>query len=100
MPLPSRQHARKLEDWLEIQPLRFVMLGISADSYNVVMWATSQFSRPMNKWWLNRKRQASTPQTFESLVTEIRRTSLIANIRYDVRDDAINAMLGLTQGYI
>jgi hypothetical protein len=37
----SRYHSsrdpRELEDWLEAQPQRFAMLGINADSYNVVV---------------------------------------------------------------
>jgi hypothetical protein len=48
----------------------------------------------MNSWWLNRKQHASILDTFGSLVTEIRKTSLLPNIR----DGAINALLGLTQG--
>jgi hypothetical protein len=36
--------SRELEDWLEVQPQRFAMLGINADSYNVVVWVTPQFS--------------------------------------------------------
>jgi hypothetical protein len=31
--------ARKLGDWLEMQPQRFVMLGIDHDSYNADVWA-------------------------------------------------------------
>jgi hypothetical protein len=37
----SGQDARKLENWLEMQPQRFVMLGFNPDSYNAVVWATS-----------------------------------------------------------
>jgi hypothetical protein len=36
---------RELEDWLEAQPQRFVLLGITANSYDVVIWVTLQFSR-------------------------------------------------------
>jgi hypothetical protein len=50
----------------------------------------------MNSLWLYRKHHASIPDTFDSLVTEIRKTSLLPNIR----DDAINAMIGLTQGSV
>jgi hypothetical protein len=32
-PCQLRQDARTLEDWLEMQPQRFIMLGINADSY-------------------------------------------------------------------
>jgi hypothetical protein len=39
---PARQDARNLEDWLEMQSIRFVMLGIYAYSYNVVVRVTSQ----------------------------------------------------------
>jgi hypothetical protein len=38
--------------------------------------------------------QASIPYTFDSLVTKTRKTSMVLN----TTDDAINAMLGLTQG--
>jgi hypothetical protein len=37
---------RELEDWLEAQPQRFVLLGITNDSYDAVIWVTSQFSGP------------------------------------------------------
>jgi hypothetical protein len=77
-----------------MQPQRFVMLGISAESYNAVVWVTSQFSGPLKNWWFNRKRKASIPYTFDSLMEEIRKTALLPNIG----DDAINGMLGLTQG--
>jgi hypothetical protein len=40
----SGRDARELEDLLEAQPQRFAMLGINADSYNVVVWVTSQLS--------------------------------------------------------
>jgi hypothetical protein len=39
---------REFEDWLEAQPQRFVSLGITADSYDAVIWATSQFSGPLS----------------------------------------------------
>jgi hypothetical protein len=93
-PYQSRQDARKVEDWLEMQPQRFAMLGIKPDSYNAVVWVTSQFFGPLNSWWLNRKQRDSIPDMFDSLVTDIRKTSVLPNIR----DDAINAMLGLAQG--
>jgi hypothetical protein len=32
---------RELEDWLEAQPQRFVLLGITADSYDAMIWVTS-----------------------------------------------------------
>jgi hypothetical protein len=86
--------SRELEDWLEAQPRRFAMLGINAESYNVVMWVTSNFSRPLSYWWLNRKQQAAISNSFDSMVVEIRKTSLLPN----VRDDAIKALLGLPQG--
>jgi hypothetical protein len=47
-PYHSGQEARKLADWLEMQPQRFVMLGINPDSYNVVVWVTSHFSCIVN----------------------------------------------------
>jgi hypothetical protein len=40
---------RDLEDWLEAQPQRVVLLGITADSYDPVIWVTAQFSGPLNK---------------------------------------------------
>jgi glyceraldehyde-3-phosphate dehydrogenase/erythrose-4-phosphate dehydrogenase len=62
----SRQDARKLEDWLEMQPHRFVMLGINPDSYNAVVWVTSQFFGPLNNWCLNHKLQVSILDIFDS----------------------------------
>jgi hypothetical protein len=91
-PYQSRQDACKLEDYLEMQPQRFVMLGINVDTYTAVVWVTSQFLGPLNIWWLNRKLRASIPYTFDSLVTITRKTSLLPNIR----DDAINALIRLT----
>jgi hypothetical protein len=38
------ENARNLEDWLDAQPQRFLLLGITADSYDSVIWVTSQFS--------------------------------------------------------
>jgi hypothetical protein len=76
------------------KPQRFAMLWINADLYNVVVCATSQFFGPLNKWWLNRKQHAAIPDSFDTLVEEIRKTSMLPNIR----DDALNALLGLTQG--
>jgi hypothetical protein len=84
---------RELEDWLEAQPQRFAMLGINADSYNFVVWVTSQFSGPVNSWWLNRKQPFAIQDSFDILAENIRETSMLPNIR----DDAINALLGLTQ---
>jgi hypothetical protein len=83
-----------LEDWRDMQPQRFAMLGINADSYNVVVLVMSHFSGPLNIWWLNRKQHAAIPDSFDSLVAEIGKTSMLPNIR----DKAITAMLGLTQG--
>jgi hypothetical protein len=70
------------------------MLGNNADSHNVVVWVTSQFFGPLTSWWLNRKQLSTTMDSFYTLVYEIRKTSLLPHIR----DDAINALLGLTQG--
>jgi hypothetical protein len=70
------------------------MLGIDADSYNVVVWVTYQFYGPLSSWWLNRKQHATIPYSFDTLVEEIRETSLLPNIR----DHAVNALLGLAQG--
>jgi hypothetical protein len=47
-PYQSGQDARMLEDWLEMQPQRIAMLWINADTHNVVVWVTSQFSAPFN----------------------------------------------------
>jgi ADP-ribose pyrophosphatase YjhB (NUDIX family) len=43
-PFQSGGNARELEDWLEAQPQRFLLLGITADSYDSVIWVTSHFS--------------------------------------------------------
>jgi hypothetical protein len=48
----------------------------------------------LNGWWLNRKDQAAIPSTFDLLVAELRKTTFLPNIQ----DDAINALLKLTQG--
>jgi hypothetical protein len=69
------------------------MLEIIADSYDAVTWVTSKFFGPLSSWWLNRKHHAATPTSFDSLVEELRKTSLLPKIR----DDAINALLGITQ---
>jgi hypothetical protein len=37
---------RELEDCLEAQLQRFIMLGIYANSYDAVLWVTSQFVDP------------------------------------------------------
>jgi hypothetical protein len=66
------------------------MLGITADSYDSVIWVTSHFSGHLNGWWLNRKTQAPIPSTY---VAELRKTTFLPNIQ----DDAINALLNLTQ---
>jgi hypothetical protein len=93
-PFQSGKDARELKDLLEAQPQRFLLLGITADSYDSVIWVTSQFSGHLNGWWLNRKVQASIPSTFDILVAELRKTTFLPNIQ----DDAINALLNLTQG--
>jgi hypothetical protein len=69
------------------------MLGINADSYNSVVWVTPHFFGPLSIWWLNRKQELAIPYSFDTLVEEIRKTSLLPNIR----DDAINPLLGLAQ---
>jgi hypothetical protein len=70
------------------------MLGVNADSYNTVVWVMSQFLGPPKSWWLHRKEHATIQDSFDSLLVEIRKTSMLPNIW----DDAINALLGLTQG--
>jgi hypothetical protein len=92
-PFQSGENARDLEDWLEAQPQRLLLLGITADSYDSVIWVTSQFSGHLNGWWLNRKVQAAIPSTFDLLVVEPRKTTFLPNIQ----DDAINTLLNLTQ---
>jgi hypothetical protein len=89
----SGHNAREVEDWLEAQPQRFLLLGITADSYDSVIWVTSQFSGHLNGWWLNRKNQAAIPSTYDLLVAELRKTTFLPNIQ----DDAIKALLNLTQ---
>jgi hypothetical protein len=43
-PLQYGRFPRELEDWLEAQPQRFLLLGTTADSYDSVIWVTLQFS--------------------------------------------------------
>jgi ADP-ribose pyrophosphatase YjhB (NUDIX family) len=93
-PFQYGSYAHNLEDWLEAQPRRFLLLGITADSYDSVIWVTSMFSRHVNGWWLNRKVQVAILSTFDQLVAELRKTTFLPNIQ----DDAINALLNLTQG--
>jgi hypothetical protein len=92
-PLQNGRIANELEDWLEAQPQRFLMLGITLDSYDSVIWVTSQFSGHLNGWWLNRKTQAAIPFTYNELVTELRNSTFLPN----TKDDAINALLSFTQ---
>jgi hypothetical protein len=67
----SGRELRDLEDWLEAKPQRFAMLGIIANSYDAVVWVTSRFSGPpFASWWLNRKQQATIPDSFDSLVED------------------------------
>jgi hypothetical protein len=71
------------------------MLGINHDSYNVVMWVLAQIFEPLNNWWLNRKTRDSLPCTSDNVVSEIRKTSLLPNIR----DDAINSLFDMSQSF-
>jgi ADP-ribose pyrophosphatase YjhB (NUDIX family) len=66
-PFQSGGNARDLEDSLEAQLQRFILLGITADSYDYVIWVTSQFSRHLNGWWLNRENQAAIMSSFDLL---------------------------------
>jgi hypothetical protein len=94
-PLQSRPFPRELEDWLEAQPQRFVLLGITVDSYDAVIWVTSQLSEPLNSWWLNRKHHTAIPTTSDMLVEVLRKISMLPNIQ----DDAIiNAPLNISEG--
>jgi hypothetical protein len=90
----SGRQPRELEDWLAAQPQCFVLLEITAHSYDAVIWVTSHFSEPVNNWWLNRTQHAAILASFDSLVVELRKTSLLPNIQ----DGAINALLGITHG--
>jgi hypothetical protein len=72
----SGREPRELEDWLEVQPQRFVLLGITFDSYDAEIWVTSQLFRTLNKWWLNRKQHVAMSATFDLLVEELRKTSI------------------------
>jgi hypothetical protein len=46
--MQSGRFPRELGDYFEAQPQRFVLLGITDDSYDAVIWATAQFSGPLN----------------------------------------------------
>jgi hypothetical protein len=50
LPFQSGKYAREQEDWLEAQPQRFLLLGITADSYDSVIWVTSQLVGHLNGW--------------------------------------------------
>jgi hypothetical protein len=93
----SGQDARKLEQWLDMPQQRFVMLGIDLDSLiqcRVLSGILAmKLSRPLNNWWLNRRLHGNIRNSFESLVTSIRKKSMLPNIR----DDAINSMIGHAQ---
>jgi hypothetical protein len=64
----------------EMKPQRFLMMGINLDTYNALVWVKSQFSGPLSSWHLDRKTQAAILDTFDSFITEIRKTSLLRNI--------------------
>jgi hypothetical protein len=72
-PYLSRQEARKLEDWLEMQPRHFLMMGINPDTYNDIVRVTFQFSGALNRWWFNRETNADIPNTFDWLYRFVRR---------------------------
>jgi hypothetical protein len=76
-PFQSGENPRNLEDWLEAQTQRFLLLGITAYSYDSVIWVTSQFFGHLNGWRLNRKVQAAMPSTFDQLVAELRKTTFL-----------------------
>jgi hypothetical protein len=76
-----------------MEPQRFVMLGISLDSYHDVVWVMSQFSSALNSGWLNRKRKpllqtrstlwlhnnfARRPCCLASVMTQLRHASTYA----------------------
>jgi hypothetical protein len=75
----SCQEARILEERPEMQPQPLRMLGINAKSYNGFVWITTQLSRTLNNSRLNRKQQPSIPDSFNSLVAENRKMSLLPN---------------------
>jgi hypothetical protein len=45
-PRPDGTNPRDLEDLLEFQPQRFLLLGLDPDTFNAVTWVTSQFGGP------------------------------------------------------
>jgi hypothetical protein len=67
-PYRCGQDARKQEEWLEVKPQSFLILGINPDTYNAAVWITSQFYCPLNTLWLNLTTQAAIQNTFDSLV--------------------------------
>jgi hypothetical protein len=93
-PFQYGRQPQEFEDWLKAQPQRFALLGIDAESYDAMLWATSQFSGTLNIWWLNRKQHAAIPTTFDLLVEELMKTAMLPNIQ----DDAINVVLNTTLG--
>jgi hypothetical protein len=69
------------------------MLGITSYSYDAVVWVILlNLLDPETAG--GSTVNAAIPDSFDSLVEELRKTSLLPNIR----DKAINAMLGITQG--
>jgi hypothetical protein len=55
---------RDLEDCVEFQPQRFVMLRLPPSTYGPVIWDTSQFGGHALNWWLNAKTNGQFPRIF------------------------------------
>jgi hypothetical protein len=89
--MPRRKEARRL---VGDATSRIRHALYNTDSYNAIVMIKFYLSCTLKSLWLTRKHHASIPDTFDSLVTGTRKTSLPPNIR----DDAANAPIGLTQG--
>jgi hypothetical protein len=72
---------RELEDLLESQPQRFVSLRITVDSYDAMLWITSQFSGPLNSWRQKCKQYADLPANVDLHVEELRKTPCYPTFR-------------------
>jgi hypothetical protein len=53
---------RDLEDCLEFQTQRVVVLTLDPDTYGAVIWVISQFGGPMLNLWLNAKTRGQVPR--------------------------------------
>jgi hypothetical protein len=91
--LQDGNNPRDLEEWLEFQPQRFFILGLDPDTYNVVIWVTSQVGGRAVSSWLNAKTTSQVPRTFTKLVEALKTTTLLPSIR----DNAIISMMALNR---